>query len=177
MVVGSGQWRQRTRGSASLPKTAWQREGRAPARPETAWRHIPERSEPRKRSQEGCALAVVCRMVLFPYAMARAPSLRKSANESMPKWPNAIGDATTNYPLPTTHCQLPTAHCPLPTTNCQLPTTHCQLPTANYQLPTKIGETPQSLSWKVPSAWKWPAFFSPPLGRASLSSYAPSVTT
>ena len=44
-----------------------------------------------------------------PVQCAAVEYNRPPANESMPKWPNAIGDATTNCQLPTTNYQLPTA--------------------------------------------------------------------
>ena len=156
MVVGSGQWRQRTRGSASLPKTAW--------------RHIPERSEPRKRSQEGCAppsCAVWC------FSPMRWRGRHRYGNRQMNQCLNLQMQSQIVNSLPrddggfvamggTRSCAsvgprrfrssgsstLPCNARRLRTTallqmnqclngpmQSEMPTTHCQLPTANYQLP------------------------------------------
>ena len=108
-------------GESVATATNVQREGRAPARPLPLRRFrssgsstlplpgatrgdiSPERSEPRKRSQEGCALAVVL-------------ACRPPANESMPKCnrKSQVENSTTNYPLPSINYQLPPTSSTLP---------------------------------------------------------------
>ena len=125
----------------------------------------PERSEPRKRSQEGCASpSNVAREGRACRDRKRGRNELGSSTRAMRDGEGAIatrvavgGQSPSRLyaspplnQLPSTIYQLPSTNYPLPTTNYQLSTTIYQLPTTNYHLPSTNYQLPYADAYMRP---------------------------